>query len=532
MALVVAIVVDGASPARAENVLRWASATEPLTFDPHAANHLPTTAVESQVYEPLVDFNSSYQIEPSLAVAWKLIDAKKWQFDLRRDVRFHDATPFTSEDVVFSLNRAISKTSDFKEYVPSIAAVEAIDDHTVQITTAAPDPILPDQLGQIFIMSKRWATQHDALLPADYGDKTTTYVERHANGTGPFKLMSFEPGVGTVLTRNPDWWGFARNPHNLDGIVNRVIKEPAGRLQALLSGKADFLSDPPLAELNKIESMPGLKLERTNEFRTIFLGLDQGSRELRSSNIKGRNPFADRRVRQAVYQAIDEETIRGQVMHGLAVPAGIIIQPGINGYAPELDTRLPFDPDAAKALLAAAGYPDGFEVTLDCPSDRYVNDEAICRAVAAMLDEVGVRVTVAARPMREHFPRIGKRQTDFYMLGWGVGTFDSSDYFGYLIRSDAPYNATGYVNPEVDHLIDAIGTELVTYTRDALIEKVWKTVRHDIVYVPLHNQVIVWAMRDGLVLPIDAQNLPRFRLARLNPHSSGGVVSPNPTTAQ
>jgi peptide/nickel transport system substrate-binding protein len=518
-------------PAGAENVLRWASATEALTYDPHSANTAPTQAETLQVYEPLVDFNSSYEIEPSLAVSWKLVDATTWQFDLRRDIQFQDGTPFTSQDVVFSLNRARSKTSDFKEYVSSITAVEAADEHTVRITTAVPDPILPDQLSQIFIMSKRWATEHDALLPADYDDKITTYVERHANGTGPFKLVSFEPGVGTVLARNPDWWGLAQNPHNLDGIVNTVVKEPAERLQALMSGKADFVSDPPLAELDKIESTSGLKLERTNEFRTIFLGLDQGSRELRSSNIKGRNPFADRRVRQAVYQAIDEETIRGQVMHGLAVPAGIIIQPAINGYAPELDTRLPFDPDAAKALLAAAGYPDGFELTLDCPSGRYVNDEAICRAVAAMLGEVGVHVTVAARPMRDHFPRIGKRQTDFYMLGWGTGTFDSLEHFSYLVRSDAPYNATGYANPEVDHLIDAIGTELVTYARDAMIEKIWKAVRSDIVYIPLHSQVIVWAMRDELQIPVDATNLPRFRLARLNPRSAGQAPL-EPATAQ
>jgi peptide/nickel transport system substrate-binding protein len=250
-------------------MLRWANATEALTFDPHAAAHLPTTAAESQVYEPLVDFNSSYEIEPALAVAWKLIDAKTWQFDLRRNVQFHDGTPFTSEDVVFSLNRAISKTSDFKEYVPSIAAVEALDDHTVLITTATPDPILPDQLGQIFIMSKRWALEHDALLPAGYGDKTISYVERHANGTGPFKLVSFEPGIRTVMARNAEWWGFAQNPHNLDGIMNTVIKDPAARLQALLSGEVDFVSDPPLAELDQIEHMPGLKLERTNELRTI-----------------------------------------------------------------------------------------------------------------------------------------------------------------------------------------------------------------------------------------------------------------------
>jgi peptide/nickel transport system substrate-binding protein len=171
--------------------LRWASATEALTFDPHAANNTPTFAETSQVYEPLVDFNSSLEMEPSLAVAWKLIDASTWQFDLRRGVRFHDGTPFTSEDVVFSLNRAISKTSDVKDSVSLITAVEAVDDHTVRITTAAPNPILPEELNAIFMMSKHWAAQHDALLPAVLGENAT-YASSHANGTGPFKLASFE----------------------------------------------------------------------------------------------------------------------------------------------------------------------------------------------------------------------------------------------------------------------------------------------------------------------------------------------------
>ena len=498
-------------------MLRWASATEPLTFDPYAVPHLPTLVETSQVYEALVGFNSRYEIEPSLAVAWHLIDPTTWQFDLRQGVRFHDGSPFTAEDVVFSLNRAMSSTSDFKGGdFATITAVEAVDDHTVRIKTTGPNMILPDQLNIIPMMSKRWAEEHDALLPAAYSDDVTSYAENHANGTGPFKLESFDAGVGTVMTRNPDWWGLAQNPHNLDRIVHTVIKDPGLRLQALLSGEIDFLSDPPFSDLDQIEGTPGLKLERANEARTIFLGLDQGSRELRSSNIKGRNPFADRRVRQAVYQAIDEETIVDEVMSGLAIPAGIIIQPGIVGYAPELDARLPFDPDAAKALLAEAGYPDGFAVTLDCPNDRYINDEAICRAVAAMLGEIGIRVTVAARPTREHFPMIQNRETDFYMLGWSTSTFDSLNHFIYLIRSDGPYNGASYANPHVDDLIDTIDTAMVTYARDALIEQVWKTVREDIVYVPLHHQVIVWAMRDQLELPVDPWNWPRFRFARLN----------------
>jgi peptide/nickel transport system substrate-binding protein len=514
-ALVIVLATSAAKPGEAETVLRWASATEALTFDPHSANNFPTIAANLQVYEPLVDFNSSSEIEPALAIAWQLIDPITWQFDLRQSVRFHDGTPFTSDDVVFSMQRGTSSNSDFKSAVSPITDVEAVDDHTVRITTASPNPILPEQLNSIPMMSERWAEQHDALLPTVYGEDVD-YAERHANGTGPFKLVSFEPGVGSVMAKNPHWWGLGQNPHNLDRIVHTVIKDSALRLDALLRGEVDFLSDPPLANLDQIESTPGLKLARTNETRTIFLGLDQGSPQLKSSDIKGKNPFADRRVRQAVYQAIDVETIRDEVMSGLAIPTGMIIQPGINGYAPELDTRLPFDPDAAKALLATAGYPDGFAVRLDCPNDRYINDEAICRAAAAMLGKVGIRVSVAARPMREHQPRIRNKETDFYMLGWGTTTYDSLYPLSYLIRSDAPYNGANYINAKIDGLIDAISTAMITYARDVMIEEVWRTVRDDIVHVPLHQQVIVWAMRDRLDLPVDPWNLPRFRLAQLN----------------
>jgi peptide/nickel transport system substrate-binding protein len=514
-ASVIILAARAATPAGAENVLRWASATEALTFDPHSANNFPTIAANLQVYEPLVDFNSSSEIEPALALAWRLVEPTIWQFDLRPGVRFHDGTPFTSEDIIFSIKRGTSSTSDFKSAVSPITAVEAVDDHTVRITTAEPNPILPEQLNSIPMMSKAWAEQHDAMLPTVYGGKVE-YAERHANGTGPFKLVSFQPGVGSVLAKNPDWWGLGQNPHNLDGIVHTVIKDPALRLEALLSGEVDFVSDPPLAHLDQIERTPGLKLARTNETRTIFLGLDQGSTELRSSNIKGRNPFADRRVRQAVYQAIDVEVIRDEVMSGLSIPIGMIIQPWINGYSPDLDTRLPFDPDAARALLADAGYSNGFDVNLDCPNDRYVNDEAICRAVAAMLGAVGIRVSVAARPMLEHQPRLKNRETDFYMLGFGTTTYDSLYILSYVVRSDAPYNAANYSNAKVDGMIDAISTATITYARDAMIEEVWTTVRDDIVLVPLHQQVIVWAMRDELDLPVDPWNLPRFRLARLN----------------
>jgi peptide/nickel transport system substrate-binding protein len=519
LVLAVAVVLVWSAPGRAENVLRWASAISGLTFDPHAFNHTPTTAQIMQVYESLVDFDPDHSIKPGLAVAWRLVDSTAWEFELRQGVRFHDGTPMTAEDVVFSLRRALSPGSEFAAGVQTVAAVEAAGDHVVRVRTVVPNPILPDELFGIGIMSKVWAERHGAVEVAPYGDAEIAYVEDHANGTGPFALEAYKPGARTALVRNADWWGLAKDAHNIDRVVFTAVADPGERMAALLAGEIDFLHDPPFAELDRLASAPGVRLEQAMEFRTIFFGLNQGSPALRSSNVKGKNPFADLRVRRAVYQAIDIEAIRTGIMRGYAIPAGMIIQPGINGYTPEFDTRLPHDPEATRKLLAEAGYPDGFAVKLDCPKNRYLNDEAICRAVAAMLAKVGITVDLAIAPMGEHIAKVRERRTDFYMLGWSTTTFDSHNHFVYLYRSDGQYNATGYAR--VDELIDAIGTELVTYARDATIEEVWRTILADVVVVPLHHQVMVWALRDQLELPVDALDLPRFRLARLNGPATG-----------
>ena len=340
--------------------------------------------------------------------------------------------------MVFSLRRAASSASQFKGFVQPIASVEAADDHTVRIRTSAPSPDLPTRLPHVFIMSKRWAEQHGATATAPYDDAEVAYAERHADGTGPFRLESFEPGMGSVMTRNPAWWGLGQYPHDLDRVEHVVITDRERGLADLLAGRIDFLHDPPLDRLDQIEATPGLKVERAEEFRTVFLGMDQASPELRSSDVKGRNPFADLRVRRAVYQAIDVGAIRRDVMHDLSAPTGLLIPPSANGWSEELDRRLPYDPPAAKTLLAEAGYPQGFTVTLDCPEGRYVNDVATCRAVADMLGRVGIVVTVDAAPARRHFPKITGRRTDFYLLGWFTSTFDAQLSLTTLVRSDAP----------------------------------------------------------------------------------------------
>jgi peptide/nickel transport system substrate-binding protein len=506
-ALLVALVLTTTPPAVAENVLRWASAADALTFDPHAVSHQPTLVENLQVYEP---FGA-----PVLAVAWRFVAPTVWEFELRQGVRFHDGTPLTAGDVAFSLRRVTSGTGGRADSLwPPLTSVEAVGGHVVRIETAGPSLILPAQLADILIMSRAWAEQHDAIEAAPFDDTEVGYAERHANGTGPFRLESFEPGVGTVMTRNPDWWGLSQDPHNIDRVVRTKIVDGAEASAALREGRIDIWTGVPPRWADELAHSPGIRTERADDLFTIFLGLDQGSAELRSSNVKGRNPFKDWRVRRAVYQAIDIEAIRRDIMRGYAHPAGMLVAPGINGWSEEMDHRLPYDPDAARRLLTDAGYADGFAVTLDCPNDRYVNDAAICRAVAGMLGRVGVAVTVEARTMREHVPKVLERRTDFYMLGWSPNPFDAYLTLVSLVRGDGRFNATGYTDPKVDGLIDTIGTELSTYVRDAMIERIWRRVGEEVVYVPLHHTQVVWAMRNGLELAVDPFTGPRFRRAR------------------
>lgn len=509
-AAVVALAVSS-SPVSAENVIRWASQGDALTSDPHSANESPTHSASRKVYDVLYYNDKDMKLTPWLATGFKLINPTTWEFALRKGVRFHDGSPFTAEDVKFSIERALSPTSDLKSDIGSIKEVKIVDPYTVQFITSEPNPILTNQLTNVFIMSKAWSEKHNVTKPQDRAGKEETYAVRHAMGTGPFKLELREPDVKTILVKNKDWWGLKYYPHKVDKIIYTPISNPATRVAALLSGELDFVLDPPLQDLERIKNTPGLHLEQTAQVRTIFLGMNQGVKELLTSNVKGKNPFADQRVRQAMYQAIDIEAIKKKVMRGYSVPAGLITPPAVHGYTKALNKRRPYDPAGAKKLLAQAGYPDGFSVQLDCPNNRYINDEAICQAVVGMLGKIGITVRLSAIAKTLHFPKLKNRETDFYMLGWGVPTLDSHYVFSFLVKGqDKGWNATGFNDPEVNDLIAAIEKEIDFPKRDKMIAQVWQKMRDNVLYLPLHHQVIVWAMSDKIDLPIVADDGPRF----------------------
>ena len=504
--------VFGFSSAWAKTI-KWSMQGDSLTLDPHAQNEGPTTQVSRQIYEALVTRGLDMSIGPQLATKWKAVDPNTWYFFLREDVKFSNGQPMTSDDVVFSILRAKQRTSDFKEYISTISGVKAIDKYTVQIKTSKPNPILLNQLSNIFIMSKEWSAKNFALSPQNWDAGQETFSATNAMGTGPFKITLREPNTKTVFKKNGKWWGNVE--HNITEIQLLPIKNAATRVAALLSGEIDLVTDAPVQDLDRINGSAGHKVESTPQMRTIFLGMDQAADKLRSGNT-GDNPFKKKEVRQALYQAIDIEAIKKKVMRGLSEPAGIITFPGVTGYTKALDKRLPYDVDAAKNLLAEAGYPNGFDVELRCPNDRYVNDEAICTAVVGMLGKIGVNVNLFAQTKSKHFKELKDNQGDFYMLGWGVPTLDSHYVFHYLYETEASWNKVNFSNSDVDAAIRVMEGEVDLDKRNAAIAKAWKIVRDDISYLPLHHQVISWASKSNIDVPIRPNNEPLFRFSKVN----------------
>jgi peptide/nickel transport system substrate-binding protein len=490
--------------------LRWSSQGDVTTMDPHANNEGFTNAFLDQIFETLVTRGKELKIEPSLATAWKTMEPTVTRFTLRPNVKFHDGAPFTADDVVFSIGRALAETSNYKTYLAGVKEARKVDELTVDVVTEGPAPVLLPQLTEVRIMSRAWCERHNVTKPQDYRNKEETYAVRNANGTGPYMLKSREADVKTVLVANPQWWG--KREGNVDEAIYLPIKADGTRIAALLSGEVDFVLDPPPQDIPRLKRDPKLKVLEGMENRTVFLGMDQFRDELLYSNVKGKNPFKDRRVREALQKAIDLEALKTQVMRGLSVPTALMFAPQVDGYPKDLDHPAKPDRAAARKLLAEAGYPQGFEVTLDCPNNRYVNDEKLCVAVAGMLAQINVKVRVNAMPRAIWGPKIQNRDTSFYMLGWGVPTFDSQYALQSLIRTpvaktaDGDYNLGGYSNPKVDAAVDKLKTEVDPAGRSALAREALLVHMQDVGHLPLHFQVIPWAMRSTVSVVHRADN--------------------------
>jgi len=516
-ALVAAL--TAASGVAGAQTVRIANQGDALSMDPHSLNETLQLSITGNVYEGLTGRNKDLSLAPALATRWQQTAPTVWRFDLRRGVLFHDGSPFTADDVLFSLARTQVEGSDMKSYTNDFKQVRKIDEHTVEIETKIPFLTLPDTLSLVYMMSKKWCETHQASAPVDRRKGIENAASFRANGTGPFRLRERQPGVRTVFTRNGSYWD------KIEGNVSEVVFTPIGneatRVAALLSGQVDVMEPVPVQDIERVNRGADTRVIAGPELRTVFLGMDQRRDELLYSNVKGKNPFKDKRVRQAFYQAIDIEGIKRTVMRGASIPSALMVGPGVNGFQPDAK-RLPYDVEAAKKLMLQAGYPNGFEVSMNCPNDRYVNDSRICQAVAANLSRINVKINLQAETKGSYFPKILRRDTSFYMLGWMPSTYDAHNALNALIRCPddqgaGQFNQGAYCNPKVDELTLKIQSENDKTRRNAMIKEVFEIHAADIGHLPLHQQALAWGVSKKVQLVQTADNIMLFKWISIRP---------------
>lgn len=498
---------------------RYAATTDPQTMDPHAVNAAPVLSFLNNVYEGLVRRGRDMSVEPSLATGWTPLDSEDgWRFTLRQGVTFHDGASFTAEDVLFSYQRASDEASDVRSWFAPVTDVRVMDDFTIDFVTSAPNPLFPDSIANFMILDSGWAADNNAALPARDAENFAT---RNTNGTGPFTLASRDPGVETRLTPNDTWWDTDR------GNVTEAILTPIGNaatgLAALLSGEIDFIEPVPLQDVTQVEGRDGFKVIEGEETRVIMFGFGhEHDALLYSSDVTDANPFTDPRVRLAAAHAINIDAIDRVVMRGKIDAASQLVPAGISGYSDANADRPAYDPDRAKALLAEAGYPDGFSFGLKCTNDRYINDEALCRAAASMLAAVGLNAELTTVPVRNYWEQLRADDFDMYLLGWSPGTFDHEHPIRFLMHSQddekklGSWNFGNYSNARVDELLPQIQREIDPAARQAMIDEVVQITQEEVAYVPLYVQPLIWAMKDNIDVTQRADNFFLLRWVTVN----------------
>ena len=496
-----ALVFAAAQPADAK-VFKWAYTGDVNSMDPYALRESFTQSFLLNIYEGLVRYNDKLEQEPTLATGWKILDPTTWRFTLRKGVKFHNGNDFNADDVVFSFKRGADDNSPFRGNLHAVKDVVKVDDFTVDIKLNSPYPLLLNDLTAWYMMDKEWAEANGAAAPVDPSKGQDGHASANANGTGPFMLKSRQPDTKTVLVNNPNWWDTPK--HNLTEVIFTPVSSSATRVAALLSGELDMMRPVPLQDIERVKRTPGLSVLQQPAMRVVFLAMDMESDELKESNVKGKNPLKDIRVRKALYQAINIDAIHKSVMLGRSRPTGVLLAQETKGYDPAVDSRLPFDPEASKKLLAEAGYSDGFEVGMDCPNDRYVNDERICQAIVPMWARIGVKVNLLTQTKGRHFKKmLQPGNSSIFMFGWAsLPVMDVSSLFTSVISTRSGklggWNPGGYSNKRVDELISLVGQEYDKDKRQAYISEALSIHKAEIGHIPLHQQTLAWGVRDGV----------------------------------
>jgi peptide/nickel transport system substrate-binding protein len=489
--------------------LRMASQGDATSLDPHSHNESFTNYFLGNIYEGLVGRDRDFKIVGQLAESWEQVNDTTWNFKLRKGVTFHDGSAFTAEDVIFSMDRALADSSNFKHVLASVKSYKALDDMTVEIVTKAPNPILLNDLLDLMILDKQWAQANKAEVPINLQEEEKAYSATNANGTGPYKVTSRAQGEKTVLEANPNYWG---KIGNVSKVIFTPINNASTLVSALLSGEVDLVMPLPLQDIGRVEKSKGVKVVSSPEARTMYLGMDQWRDQIVESPVKG-NPFKNLKVRQAFAYAVNAKAIIDRVMQGQATLATQYVMDKVNGFNPKL-TRLPYDPKKAKALLAEAGYPKGFELTMDCSTDRYVNDGQICQAVVSLLAKVGVKVNLIAQPKAQFFPKVvaPKFSTSFFLLSWTPSTMDSLNVFQNVLgtrdlkNGRGAWNISGCSVPEADKLAAKAAVTMDPAAREKLLQDAMGLMVEQVCLVPLHVQQLVWGAAEN----VDVVQHPTF----------------------
>ncbi len=497
--------------------LKWSSQGDIATMDPYAHTESFTSNLQHHIYDPLVRRGRDLQIQPALATAWRIVEPNRWRFTLRQGVRFHNGNAFTADDVVASIARLLHPDARARGNLSNVERAEKVDDFTVDFVLKGPYPLLLNDLSGIFIMDKEWLEANNAATPGNMTRNITTFASTNANGTGPFMLESYRPDQGTNLVVNPNWWDKAE--HNLTRIEFRPIKSDATRVAALLSGEIDMMAPAPLQDLARIGAADGFKVIEEPSLRLIYLGWN--FRDQLQGDPGKPNPLKDKRVRQALSHAVDLNAIQTRIMRGKSRNVGTMVAPPIPGYSADLDKPLGFDMNRARALLAEAGFPNGFKTKLDCPNDRYIADEQTCVAIAAMWSRIGIQVELKTQTRSSYFAMVDKGESDIYMLGWAtLPPMDAYSVLSALVHTKGGAfggnNPNGLSDKRLDDITQQVAVELDEPKRRAMMVEAFKIIRDETYFLPLHQQPVSWAMKRNIEVPVFADEYVRLWYAKVN----------------
>ena len=468
------------------------------SLDPHFHALTPNNNVAQHVFNNLVEQDEKQRLVPGLAVSWTTKGEDIWVIKLRPGVKFHDGSDFTAEDVVASIKRVgwvPNSPSPFTIYTKSIKSIAVVDPLTIELKTDGPYPLMPNDLSNFFIVSKK-----SVEAPTEDFNRLTAAI-----GTGPYKYVEYARGDKIVLERNEAYWG--KKPE-WKKVTFRLITNPASRMAALLSGDVQMVEAVPTTDIAQLKKNANVTLAQAASNRLIYLHMDH-QRDVtpfftdKSGKPLTKNPLKDLRVRQALSKAIDRQAIVSRVMEGVAVPAGQLLDDSFFGTSRNLKPEK-YDPEGAKKLLAAAGYPDGFGLTLHGPSDRYINDGRIIQTVAQMWSRIGIDAKVEAQPWAAFASKASNQEYSIFLVGWGSGTGETSSTLRSLLATFNKDTGMGqanrgrYSNPDLDRTLSEALKTVEDKKRGDLLAKASEIGIRDVGIIPLHYEVSTWGLKKGL----------------------------------